>query len=86
MSTTPRKPEHADYTEAIKGADPRFTITRHLTGYAYARNGNTHNPTPQYVYLLKVDGRVVEQNNRKRFLVHAARSEYAHEYFEEVAR
>ncbi len=83
MSVEAKDPKHEDYTKPVSGADPRFTITRHLTGYAYPRNGNVHNPTPQYVYLLKVDGKIVDQSTTMRFLTHAARSEYAHEYFPE---
>jgi len=27
-----------------------FSVTRMTTGYAYPRNGNAHNPTPQYIW------------------------------------
>lgn len=72
--TTPNKPEHADKTEAVAGADPRFTLTRRLSGYAYPVNGNVHNPTPNYTWLLKVDGILVDQSKTKRSLVEAART------------
>jgi hypothetical protein len=29
---------------------PGYRIERVLTGFAYARNGNTHNPTPRYIW------------------------------------
>jgi hypothetical protein len=70
---TPNLPEHADKTERVPGADQRFTITRTLVGYAYANHGNLHNPTPRYCWVLKVDGRLVDQAERKSDLVSAAR-------------
>lgn len=70
----PARPEHADKTELITGADPRFTITRHLVGYAYPQNGNVHDPTPEYRWLLKLDGRLVDSDARKSALVQSARN------------
>jgi hypothetical protein len=69
----PIRPEHADKTESVVGADPRFTITRHLVDYAYPANGNVHNPTPRYRWLLNLDGRMVDSDDRENVLVQAAR-------------
>lgn len=71
---SPNRPDHADKTESISGADPRFTVTRRLSGYAYPRNGNVHNPTPRYVWLLKVDGITVDQGPKRVPLIDAARN------------
>lgn len=60
-------------TRPIPGADPRFTITRWLEGFAYPANGNVHNPTPRYLWLLKLDGEQVDQATSKRALVESAR-------------
>lgn len=69
----PTQPAHADRTEPVAGADVRFTITRHLEGYAYPQNGNAHNPTPRYRWLLNLDGRLVDSGPRKSVLVRSAR-------------
>lgn len=29
-----------------------FRIVRRVSGYAYPRSGNAHNPTPRYVWLV----------------------------------
>ncbi len=60
-------------TTKISGADPRFTIERFLSGHAYAANGNVHNPTPRYTWLLKVDGVLVDSDLRREPLITAAR-------------
>ena len=60
-------------TRPIPGADPRFTLTRWLEGFAYPANGNVHNATPRYRWLLKLDGKLVDQFASKRKLVEAAR-------------
>lgn len=73
----PRRPEHADREYPIPGADPRLALRRHLTGYAYPANGNLHNPTPEYRWMLLVDGRVVDSDARKGPLVRAAREDGA---------
>jgi hypothetical protein len=73
VAQTPNLPEHADKIEAIPGADPRFTLRRHLTGYAYPQNGNVHNPTPRYTWVLLLDGRIIDQDPRRGPLVHEAR-------------
>jgi hypothetical protein len=69
----PIKPEHADKVEPVPGADPRFTIRRQLSGYAYPVNGNVHNPTPVYTWHLMVDGKLVDSDSRRRPLALAAR-------------
>lgn len=69
----PRKPEHADKVETIPGADPRLTIKRHLDGYAYAKNTQSSDTTPEYRWYLLADGRTVDSSSRKRDLVRAAR-------------
>jgi hypothetical protein len=85
MATTPNRPEHANKTIPVPGADPRFTITRYLAGYAYPANGNLHNPTPRYRWLLNVDGRIVDQATTKRDVVRAARENGA-AYLAEIDR
>lgn len=70
----PNRPEHADKTEAIPGADPRLTIRRQLSGYAYPRNGNVHNPTPIYTWHLLADGQRVDSDAKRGPLVAAART------------
>lgn len=70
----PLKPEHANYEFPTK-ADPRLTGRRFLSGYAYPQNGNVHNPTPRYIWLLLVDGNVADHFERKGDLIKAAREE-----------
>lgn len=69
----PNRPEHADKIVTIPGVDPRLTLRRHLDGYAYAANGNLHNPTPRYQWHLLADGKIVDFASTKRTLVRAAR-------------
>lgn len=59
MTTKPLHPSHADKTISIPGANPRLTCRRVLEDYAYPANGNVHNPTPHYLWLLLADGREV---------------------------
>lgn len=73
MSQSPMKPEHADKVSPVAGA-PRFQIERHLSGYAYPANGNVHNPSPRYYYLLLLDGKTVDQSPRERQLRAAAKA------------
>lgn len=69
----PHRPEHADKIVKIPGADPRLTLKRILLGYAYPANGNLHNPTPQYRWVLYADGsKAVDFAGTKRTLVKAA--------------
>jgi len=35
------------------------TITKWITGYAYARNGNAHNPTPRVRWMVTDQSRLV---------------------------
>ena len=72
--TQPRSPDHADKVEAIPGADPRFTTRRTLSGYAYAANGNIHNPSPRFTWHLLLDGRLVDTATRREPLRDAARA------------
>ena len=39
-------------------------IERRLTDYAYAKNGNCHNPTPEYRYTVYFNGRPVSGPTR----------------------
>ena len=71
----PRQPEHADKIVTIPGADPRLTLKRVLSGYAYPRNGNFDNPTPRFDWLLLADGEVVDMAGSKGKLVEAARKD-----------
>jgi hypothetical protein len=74
-ATTPRKPEHANYTFATRF--DRLTGQRYLESYAYAANGNLHNPTPRYLWLLIRDGnRVVDRFHRRSDLVKALSADY----------
>lgn len=34
-------------------------ITKRVLRYAYPKNGNVHNPTPTYVWIVAYKGRVV---------------------------
>ena len=36
------------------------------TGFAYARNGNTHNPTPHLLWVGTIGGRVVSRAGSKK--------------------
>lgn len=76
--TTPRRPEHADYTFAT--SHPRLTGKRVLDGYAYAANGNVHNPTPSYRWLLLRDGTTVVDNFRRQRDLKAAVAQHGKEY------
>jgi hypothetical protein len=72
-STTARKPEHANYT--FKTTEPRLSGMRYLESYAYAANGNLHNPTPSYLWKLLLDGnRAVDTFHRRADLVAAVKS------------
>jgi hypothetical protein len=71
--TAPLRPEYADVTDFVSGADPRFMVRRMLVGYAYPQHGNLHNPTPRYRWALLVDGQPVDYDERKSVLVEAAR-------------
>ncbi|MGH3610224.1 MAG: hypothetical protein ACRDRD_19380, partial [Pseudonocardiaceae bacterium] len=73
MTTIPLRPEHATRVRRIAGVDQRLTIRRILTGYAYPENGNVHNPTPRYQFLLQVDGVTVDTATLERVLRQAAK-------------
>jgi hypothetical protein len=66
------RPEHTNKEAPVAGA-PGFTIFRSLVGYAYAANGNTHNPTPRYRWTLLCDGQMVDADDKRAPLVQAAR-------------
>jgi hypothetical protein len=67
---TPRKPEHANKHEHVgKG----YMIERRLMGYSYPRNGNVHNATPQYHWVLYLNGKQVDSDPRRTPLRRAAR-------------
>jgi hypothetical protein len=67
----PKSPKHADFDFAIPG-QPRLTGRRHLVEYAYPQNGNVHNPTPRYSWLLLLDGNIADRFDRKRDLLSEA--------------
>lgn len=51
----------------------RFEIKRYESPPAYPRSGNAHNPTPNYYYVLFLDGRKVDQSRHLSVLQGAAR-------------
>lgn len=55
----------------IKGA-AGLTGRRTLAGYSYPANGNAHNPTPRYRWLLLNAGRTVDSFATRGELVAAA--------------
>ncbi len=57
----------------IAGVSSRLTIRRHIAGFAYPANGNVHNPTPRYRFLLFVDDVMVDSDNSERVLRRAAK-------------
>lgn len=67
----PLQASHADRVTAVSGA-PGFEVKRVLAGYAYPQNGNVHNPTPVYSWLLMLDGHVVDSDTKRGPLVAAA--------------
>lgn len=69
----PLKAAHANKVEPISGADSRLTVGRRLAGYSYPVNGNVHNPTPRYTWVLLADGKIVDQDAKRGPLVKAAR-------------
>jgi hypothetical protein len=75
--TEPRQPGHANYTFGT--SHPRLTGQRYLESYAYAANGNVHNPTPRYLWVLWCDGRVVDRFQRRRDLQTAV-AQYGDDY------
>lgn len=74
---TPLRPEHADKAATPPGVETRVQIRRRLVAYAYPRNGNVHNPTPEYAWDLLVDGRRVDTFRLRREAVSCARSNSA---------
>jgi hypothetical protein len=76
----PRKPEHANKVSAVAGA-PGFQIRRWLESYAYAENGNVHNPTPHYWWYLLLDGKPVDNSRYRKTLVARARHPHARKLY-----
>ncbi len=66
MNQTPRKPAHANKTQHLGNG---YEIARVLTGYAYAKNGNTHNATPKYRWDLFLDGTRGDSSPNRHVLV-----------------
>lgn len=64
---------HTDPPRPIAAA-PRFAIQRRVARLAYPRNGNVHNPTPSYRYMLLFDGRTVDESERAGVLREAAKA------------
>lgn len=56
MLLTGKATEH-DVTPAYL-ADAGVKIIRHIHSYAYARNGNAHNPTPNYKWRVYLNGKL----------------------------
>lgn len=72
MLLTGKATEH-DVTPAyMKGTGVQ--IIRHTHSYAYARNGNAHNPTPKYHWRVFFDGKLADEK-----LNSAAAKELAHD-------
>lgn len=44
------------------------TIRKRITGYAYPRNGNTHNPTPRVLWEVYEGGRLIDSSYKLRQL------------------
>jgi hypothetical protein len=80
MKMQPNRPGHADTDSPVAGA-PGFTVYRRLVGYAYPQNGNVHNPTPRYVFELRLDGRMVDHAPRRGTLTAEARKPGARERY-----
>jgi hypothetical protein len=85
MSIQPTRPEHGPRDYPVTGASERFSIRRTLVGYSYPANGNVHNPTPRFRWLLLVDGKIADSSSRKGSLVAAAR-EHGPAYLAEFPR
>ena len=43
-----------------------YEIKRVVTGYAYAKNGNLHNPTPRVAYFVYKNGNLIGIDYRLR--------------------
>jgi hypothetical protein len=78
---TPLKPAHANYTFAT--IEPRLIGQRCLGTYAYAANGNLHNPTPGYRWLLLRDGTRIVDTFRRRSDLLAAVSQFGVDYLDD---
>lgn len=74
MTTHALRPEHANY-EFVIPSDRRFAGRRVLRGYAYPRNGNVHNPTPRYGWLLLHDSRPICDFATRREMIEAVRAD-----------
>jgi hypothetical protein len=56
-----------------QGHDHTVTVERIVERYAYARNGNAHNPSPYYLYVALVDGKpATNGSSRQKFVVEVA--------------
>lgn len=50
-----------------------LTVEKSISGYAYARNGNSHNPSPRVLWLLKNrEGKLLDQAYRLTDLLSTA--------------
>lgn len=47
-------------------------IERKISGYAYPRNGNAHNPTPKYRYEAVLNGKLIDTSYRARGAIESA--------------
>jgi hypothetical protein len=52
-----------------------YTIEKVVSRIAYARNGNAHNPTTYYEWILKMDGRLMDRFISLRDAKAAAKSD-----------
>jgi hypothetical protein len=49
---------------------PQYTIEKYVNGYAYAKNGNTGNPTPVVWWMARgSDRKIVGMESRKKDIV-----------------
>jgi hypothetical protein len=72
MTTRPtHRGDRVEYP--VTGADDGFRIVRVTVGFAYPRNGNLHNPSPEFRWELTLDGKLVDSAAKKSILVAAAR-------------
>lgn len=48
-------------------------LAKFISGFAYARSGNAHNPTPRTYWTATVDGTKVALANTRRYVLEVAR-------------
>lgn len=56
-----------------RAVEAGFTLEKSITGYAYPRNGNAHNPTPRVIWQLRnATGEVLDCAYKQADLVESA--------------